>query len=57
MTAVDSDPNGRMKGSVLVVKFASEQEVANWVAEDPYVLGDVWKEWTISPFRMAPFPK
>lgn len=57
MSNIDSAADCKMKGSILVVEFPSEQDVKDWIAQDPYVLGNVWKDWTISPFRMAPFPQ
>jgi hypothetical protein len=47
------DEAGDMVGSVLLTDFTSREEVEEWVAEDPYVTGDVWKEIEVLGFRPA----
>lgn len=36
-----------MKGSMYVMSFPSEKELQEWLNEEPYVKGSVWKELTI----------
>jgi len=37
------DDDGKMKGSMLLMDFSSEQELQGWLAKEPYMTGDVWK--------------
>jgi hypothetical protein len=39
---------------MLVVDFASRQELDAWLAADPYVAGGVWQQIEVRPFRLAP---
>ena len=39
--------DGSMKGSMIVVDFASEKELQKWLDKEPYVTGDVWRDITI----------
>ena len=39
--------DGSMKGSMYVLRFATEQELQEYLNVEPYVLGDVWREITI----------
>jgi len=47
---------GEMIGSTLYMNFESRQDLDDWIAEDPYVLGKVWQEITIQPIRLAISP-
>jgi uncharacterized protein YciI len=48
------DEAGTMVGSTLVVDFPSRAELDAWLAEEPYVVGDVWRDVTVAPCRAAP---
>jgi uncharacterized protein YciI len=48
------DDDGGMIGSVMVVQFASTQELEAWLGEEPYVRGDVWKKIEMLPARVGP---
>ncbi|UGQ14309.1 YciI family protein [Yinghuangia sp. ASG 101] len=48
------DDEGRMIGSMLVVDFASREELDGWLATEPYVVGDVWREIDVRPCRVGP---
>ncbi|MEV4415906.1 YciI family protein [Catellatospora sp. NPDC049609] len=48
------DEAGQMTGSVLVLDFPSREDVDAWLKIEPYVLGDVWREIDIQPFRVGP---
>jgi uncharacterized protein YciI len=37
------DDGGKMKGSMYLVDFSSEEELQAWLATEPYVTGDVWQ--------------
>ena len=39
--------DGSMKGSMYVVDFPSEQELQQWLDEEPYVVGKVWSDITV----------
>lgn len=47
-------PEGKMVGSVAVVDLPDEAAVRAWIAGDPY--GEVWRDVSIHPFRVAPLP-
>jgi uncharacterized protein len=48
------DDAGQMIGSMLVLDFPSRQEVDDWLTIEPYVLGDVWREIDVQPFKVGP---
>ena len=37
------DDSGKMKGSMLLMDFASEEALQEWLAKEPYITGDVWR--------------
>jgi uncharacterized protein YciI len=39
--------DGSMKGSMYVMSFPSEKELQDYLAEEPYIKGDVWRGVTI----------
>ena len=47
------DDIGNMIGSMMVVQFENEDELKQWLEQEPYVNGKVWKEIEIKPFRVA----
>ena len=47
------DDAGRMIGSTSYVAFESRAELDAWLERDPYVTGDVWRDITITPIRLA----
>ena len=47
------DDNGEMIGSTLYVEFDSREALEDWLNRDPYVTGDVWREITVTPIRLA----
>lgn len=47
------DEAGNMKGSMMVVQFASEAALKAWMEEEPYILGKVWEHIDVKPFRVA----
>ena len=38
--------DGGMKGSMYVMNFSSEKELQDYLATEPYVKGDVWRDVT-----------
>jgi len=47
------DDNGIMRGSMMVVRFASRQELDAWLSIEPYVTEKVWHKIDIHLFRVA----
>lgn len=47
------DEGGAMKGSVMIVRFSGDEEMREWLANDPYVTMGVWKNVEVKPFRVA----
>ena len=47
------DDDGKMIGSASIVEVESRAELDAWLATDPYVTGDVWRNITVTPFRRA----
>ena len=43
----------QMIGSMIVVDFADEVQMRQWLENDPYVTGQVWETIDIKPFRKA----
>ena len=46
-------PEGKMIGSSLFMQFQNEEELQQWLDEEPYVNGQVWDKIEIKPFRVA----
>ena len=44
---------GQMIGSTTYVEFESREALDTWLVQDPYVTGDVWRDVTITPIRLA----
>jgi uncharacterized protein YciI len=53
---LDDAPDGRMIGSIAVIARASESTAREWMADDPYVTGSVWRDITLFATRFAPLP-
>lgn len=47
------DEAGEMVGSTLYLEFASRDELDEWLANDPYTTGGVWKETQVYPVRLV----
>lgn len=47
------DDGGKMCGSVAMVEFPDRAALDAWLAEEPYVTGDVWRDIEVIPFRIA----
>lgn len=43
-----------MNGSTLIVEFPDEAAVEAWLHTDPYVVGNVWDDVSITPCKIAP---
>ena len=47
------DPDGNMIGSMMLLDFADESQIQQWLAWEPYVQHNVWQRIDIKPFRQA----
>jgi uncharacterized protein len=47
------DEAGTMVGSTVVLQFASEAEFQAYYAQEPYIVGKVWKKIKVYKFRVA----
>lgn len=47
------DESGIMNGSMMVVQFPDRAAVDEWLRTEPYVLGNVWEEVEVQPFKVA----
>jgi len=48
------DAEGKMVGSVMLLDKMTAEEAHEYIKEDQYVKGGVWKDYSIKPFRLAP---
>jgi uncharacterized protein YciI len=44
---------GQMIGSSMIVSFASEAELQQYLQLEPYLTGKVWDKVDLKPFRVA----
>lgn len=49
------DDAGNMIGSMKVLEFDSREEFDAYLASDPYVTGDVWRDIQVIPFKVSPY--
>jgi uncharacterized protein len=47
------DDKGKMTGSMMVVQFETEDDLALWMQREPYINGDVWRNIEVKPFKIA----
>lgn len=47
------DEAGNMKGSMMVVQFPDRAAVDEWLRTEPYMLGKVWEQVEVQPFKVA----
>ncbi len=47
------DEQGKMKGSVLILDFASRKELDDYIANEPYVVGKVWEKIEVEPVNVV----
>ena len=43
----------QMIGSTLYVEFTNKDTMNDWLFNDPYVTGGVWKDISVQPIRLA----
>jgi uncharacterized protein len=44
---------GNMIGSVMIVDFATEEALEQWLEVEPYIVGEVWDNIDIKPYKIA----
>jgi hypothetical protein len=44
---------GKMIGSVMVLQFETEEQLATWKQNEPYITQKVWETVDIKPFKVA----
>ena len=54
--AILDETEGHMIGSIAVTAHTTDTAARTWMAEDPYVTGDVWRDVTLYGTRFAPLP-
>jgi uncharacterized protein YciI len=47
------DESGAMVGSTILAEFESRDRLDEWLRQDPYVTGSVWRHVEVHPFRTA----
>lgn len=47
------DEDGKMKGSALIMDFESRKELDDYIANEPYVLENVWDKIVIEPINVV----
>jgi len=48
------DDAGQMIGSCIIAEFPSREALEVWIAEEPYVTGNVWGSIQVSPCKIGP---
>ena len=48
-----TDEAGKLKGSVVIVDFADEAGVKDYLANEPYVIEGVWEQITCEPLNVV----
>ncbi|QHS57611.1 hypothetical protein GWR56_19430 [Mucilaginibacter sp. 14171R-50] len=44
---------GEMAGSVMVLQFDTEEELAAWQQSEPYITQKIWETVDVKPFKVA----
>ena len=47
------DETGKMTGSMMVVQFETEDDLVSWMRDEPYIVGNVWQNIEVKPFKVA----
>ena len=47
------DDEGKMKGSALIMDFESRKELDDYIANQPYVVENVWEKIEIEPINVV----
>lgn len=47
------DEEGRMKGSVLIIDFASREDLDEYLSSEPYIVEKVWEKVNVEPMNVV----
>jgi hypothetical protein len=47
------DADNKMRGSVMIVQFETQEDFDHWYSTEPYIVNGVWKDIEVKPFRVA----
>ncbi|HEY8780434.1 MAG TPA: YciI family protein [Mucilaginibacter sp.] len=47
------DDEAKMIGSVMIMQFATEEELEVWKQSEPYITQKIWESVDIKPFKVA----
>jgi uncharacterized protein YciI len=47
------DDSGKTNGSMMLVQFESEDDLLDWMRNEPYINGNVWESIEVKPFKVA----
>jgi uncharacterized protein len=47
------DDDGKMKGSVMVMQFETDEHLELWKQTEPYITQNIWESYDIKPFKVA----
>ncbi len=47
------DPNGRMIGSMLMLDLETDEQLTDYLNNDPYIVEGIWDKIDVKPFRRA----
>ena len=47
------DEEGKMAGSVLILDFASKEQLDAYLAHEPYILENVWEKVQVEPMNVV----
>jgi uncharacterized protein len=48
------DDADQMMGSLMILDVVSRDDIDRWLEYEPYVVGEVWKDITVTPCSTAP---
>lgn len=55
MAAARLHGDGSMAGSVILYSAESRAQLDEWLADEPYITGDVWRDISIEEVKVPPF--
>ena len=47
------DPDGRMIGSMLMLDLETDEQLTDYLNNDPYIVEGIWDKIDVKPFRRA----
>ena len=47
------DDEKKMRGSIMIVQFETQEDFQKWYDNEPYITQGVWKTIEVKPFRVA----